>query len=127
MFRKSEIALGLLLLTAGVAALPVRAEQSATEVLIQRARTLDGQGRHDLAAAAWQQVLLLNPDQTDALAALATFYQSNGDTTLANHYLALLRNNERRETEKKRHDDAEPHGTPRHRRAVQRLDLERQP
>jgi tetratricopeptide (TPR) repeat protein len=91
MFRKSEIALGLLLLTAGVAALPVRAEQSATEVLIQRARTLDGQGRHDLAAAAWQQVLLLNPDQTDALAALATFYQSNGDTTLANHYLALLR------------------------------------
>ena len=91
MFRKSEIALGLLLLTAGVAALPIRAEQSATEVLIQRARTLDGQGRHDLAAAAWQQVLLLNPDQTDALAALAGFYQSNGDTTLANHYLALLR------------------------------------
>ena len=31
------------------------------------------------------------PTQTDALAALATFYQSNGDTTLANHYLALLR------------------------------------
>jgi len=91
MFRKSEIALGLLLLTAGVAALPMRGEQSATEVLVQRARTLDGQGRHDLAAAAWQQVLLLNPNQTDALAALASFYQSNGDTTLANHYLALLR------------------------------------
>ena len=91
MFRKSEIALGLLLLTTGVAAIPMRAELSATEVLIQRARTLDGQGRHDLAAAAWQQVLLLNPDQADALAALATFYQSNGDTTLANHYMALLR------------------------------------
>ena len=91
MLKKSEIALGLLLLTAGVASLPVRAEQSAAEVLIQRARTLDGQGRHDLAAAAWQQVLLLNPTQTDALAALASFYQSNGDTTLANHYLALLR------------------------------------
>jgi cellulose synthase operon protein C len=91
MFSKSVIALGLLFLTAGAAVLPMKAEQSATEVLIQRARTLDGRGRHDLAAEAWQQVLLLNPSQPDALAALASFYQSNGDTALANRYLAQLR------------------------------------
>src|ERR1700733_15939497 len=88
MFAKSEIALGLLLLTAFVQ--PAKAQQSAADVLIQRARTLDGQGRHDLAAAAWRQVLLLNPTQPDALAALASYYQSTGDTATANHYLALL-------------------------------------
>ncbi len=89
MFAKSEIALGLLLLTAFVQ--PAKAQQSAADVLIQRARTLDGQGRHDLAAAAWKQVLLLNPTQPDALAALASYYRSTGDTATADHYLALLR------------------------------------
>ena len=88
MFGKSKMVLGLLLLTAG--AQPMKAQQSAADVLIQRARTLDGQGRHDLAAAAWRQVLLLNPTQADALAALASYYQSTGDTATANHYLALL-------------------------------------
>lgn len=89
MFAKSEIALSLLLLTALVQ--PARAQQSAADVLMQRARTLDGQGRHDLAAAAWKQVLLLNPTQPEALAALASYYRSTGDTATADHYLALLR------------------------------------
>ena len=89
MFTKSEIALGLLLLTVFVQ--PAKAQQSAADVLIQRARTLDGQGRHDLASAAWKQVLLLNPTQPDALAALASYYRSTGDTATADHYLALLR------------------------------------
>ncbi len=88
MFGKPKIVLGLVLLTAGVQ--PMQAQQGAADVLIQRARTLDGQGRHDLAAAAWRQVLLLNPTQPDALAALASYYQSTGDTATANHYLALL-------------------------------------
>lgn len=91
MWAKSQVALGLVLLAAGAAVRPAAAQQSPTDVLIQRARTLDGQGRHDLAAAAWRQVLLLNPTQPDALAGLASFYQSNGDTALANHYLGLLR------------------------------------
>ncbi len=91
MFNKSELALGLLLLNASAAIPPAMAQQSPTDVLIQRARTLDGQGRHDLAAAAWRQVLLLNPTEPDALSGLAAFYQSNGDTVTADHYLALLR------------------------------------
>ncbi|HTZ59777.1 MAG TPA: cellulose synthase subunit BcsC-related outer membrane protein [Acidobacteriaceae bacterium] len=89
MFAKSEIALSLLLPIVFVQS--ARGQQSASDVLIQRARTLDGQGRHDLAAAAWKQVLLLNPSQPDALVALASYYRSTGDTATADHYLALLR------------------------------------
>ncbi len=91
MFAKSKLALGLLFLIFCPTVPPARAQQSAADVLIQRARTLDGQGRHDLAAAAWKQVLLLDPTQSDALAALAGYYQSTGDTVTANHYLAQLR------------------------------------
>jgi tetratricopeptide (TPR) repeat protein len=91
MFTKAEVALGLVFLATCAGVQPTNAQQSAADVLIQRARTLDGQGRHDLAAAAWRQVLLLNPSQPDALAGLASFYQSNGDTATANRYLAQLR------------------------------------
>ena len=91
MFARNQIALGLLLTAPYVAARPAQAQQSAVDVLIQRAHTLDGQGRHDMAAAAWRQVLLVNPTQPDALASLASYYQSTGDTANANHYLSLLR------------------------------------
>ncbi len=91
MFAKSEIAFGLLLLAPCVAVTSVQAQQSAADVLIQRARTLDGQGRHDLAAAAWRQVLLVNPTEPDALASLASYYQSTGDSVKADHYRSLLR------------------------------------
>src|ERR1700760_2624733 len=77
MLSKFQIALGLIAVTACVQTAP--AQSNATEVLIQRARALDGQGRHDLAAADWRQVLLLEPAQPEALAALASFYQNTGD------------------------------------------------
>jgi len=89
MFAKHELALGLIAVTAWVQ--PSPAQSSATDVLIQRARALDGQGRHDLAAADWRQVLLLEPAQPEALAAMASFYQNAGDTVNANRYLAQLR------------------------------------
>jgi Flp pilus assembly protein TadD len=89
MFSKHEVALGLIVVTVWVQ--PAPAQSSAVDVLIQRARALDGQGRHDLAAADWRQVLLLQPAQPDALAALASFYQSAGDSATANRYLAQLR------------------------------------
>ena len=92
MFGKLEIALGLLLLTSITAAAPAQAQQSPTEVLVQRARTLDGQGRHDLAANVWKQVLLVDPANADALAGLAGYFQSVGDSTTANKYLSQLRN-----------------------------------
>lgn len=91
MFGKSEIALGLILLTSCAAA-PGHAQQSATDVLIQRARTLDGQGRHDLAAAVWKQVLLVEPENPTALAGLANYFHSVGDDATANKYLSQLRN-----------------------------------
>src|ERR1700677_4950687 len=91
MFSKHEVALGLIVVPVWVQPAPAPAQSSAVDVLIQRARALDGQGRHDLAAADWRQVLLLQPAQPDALAALASFYQSAGDSATANSYLAQLR------------------------------------
>jgi cellulose synthase operon protein C len=88
MFAKHELVLGLIALTAWVQ--PAHAQSNATDVLIQRARSLDGQGRHDLAAADWRQVLLLEPAQPEALTALAAFYQNAGDSVTANRYLAQL-------------------------------------
>ena len=89
MFAKHGLTLGLIAVTAWVQ--PAPAQSSAADVLIQRARALDGQGRHDLAAADWRQVLLLEPAQPEALAALASFYQNAGDSATANRYLAQLR------------------------------------
>jgi thioredoxin-like negative regulator of GroEL len=66
------------------------AQQKPIDVLIQRAKMLDAQGRHDLAADNWRQVLLLDPAQPDGLEALASFYRSAGDAAKAQHYERLL-------------------------------------
>ena len=68
----------------------LNAQQSATQTFVQRARALDAQGRHDLAVENWKQVLLIDPKQPDALAALAGFYQSNGDAAKAQQYRRTL-------------------------------------
>lgn len=76
----------------GVAAVPssAYAQQGPEQVLVQRAKLLDTQGRHDLAADNWRQVLLMNPGQADALAALIRFSRATGDTAKARQYEAAL-------------------------------------
>jgi tetratricopeptide (TPR) repeat protein len=61
------------------------------DIYIARARTQDAQGRHDLAAANWKQVLLLTPGQPEALMALARYYKETGDTAKAKIYADHLR------------------------------------
>ena len=88
-----------LLLAAGLTAVPgayARSQSSkdsagsAVQIYIQRARTQDAEGRHDLAVANWRQVLLLSPGQPEALAALARYYQQQGDNASARVYLRRL-------------------------------------
>lgn len=67
------------------------AQSSPAEVLEQRALMLDGQGRHDLAAENWRQLLSVSPKNPQALAALARFCKGAGDTATAEVYLRELR------------------------------------
>src|SRR5580693_822110 len=90
MQRRGSILLRLalvLLVTLSVAI----AASTATVLLLDKARALQGRGRMDLAAQAWQQVLLADPNQEEALANLARYTKQNGKTAEANAYLSRLR------------------------------------
>jgi tetratricopeptide (TPR) repeat protein len=65
--------------------------QSATKSLLDKARDLENHGRLDLAVQAWQQVLLAEPRNTEALGNLARACKLEGDPKLANSYLEQLR------------------------------------
>ena len=52
--------------------------QTASAVLVEKARALEGRGRPDLAAQTWQQVLLSDPKHQEALATLARFAKQSG-------------------------------------------------
>jgi tetratricopeptide (TPR) repeat protein len=77
-------------LALGIAARPAEAQATAEQQLVARARALDAQGRHDLAADNWRQVLLIDPKQADALAALAAYSRSIGDSAHADQYQRQL-------------------------------------
>ncbi len=67
------------------------AASTATGLLLDKARALEGRGRMDLAALAWQQVLMADPNQEDALAGLARYSKQIGKTDDAKAYLNRLR------------------------------------
>ncbi len=64
---------------------------SATQILLDKAHTLETHNRLDMAAQTWQQVLLSDPNNTEALAGLARAAKVAGNTALANSYLERLR------------------------------------
>src|SRR5215469_6190728 len=73
-------------------ALPAVAQnQRGVAILLGKARSLEARGRIDLASQNWQQVLLVNPNQTEALAGLARCARQNGDTEGQRTYLDRLR------------------------------------
>ena len=88
---KAEIALLLALVASSSLGKTAGAQSSPAEVLAQRATSLDGQGHHDLAAETWRQLLSLNPNNPQALAALANYYRSTGDNATATRYINQLR------------------------------------
>ena len=65
--------------------------QTASAVLVEKARALEGRGRPDLAAQTWQQVLLSDPKHQEALATLARFAKQSGKADEAREYTNRLR------------------------------------
>lgn len=76
-------------LTVSVAA--GQAQAVPPDALIAKARSLEARGRADLAAQAWQQVLLSDPNNAEALAELARYARQNGRVAESKAYLERLR------------------------------------
>ena len=101
MIRHSQNRSTLLLLAAismGVPAAAAPAQvavssaiQGPTQVLLEKAHTLEAKGRMDMAAQTWQQVLLADPKNTEALGGLARSARLAGKQALAETYLQRLR------------------------------------
>src|SRR5262249_49507545 len=65
--------------------------RDGVDILLSKARSLEARGRMDLAAQNWSQVLLVDPNQTDALEGLARLARQNGDADALGRYLERLR------------------------------------
>ena len=68
-----------------------QAPQAATQSLLDKAHALEIRGRMDMAAQTWQQVLLADPNNTEALGGLARAAKLSGNQPLAATYLDRLR------------------------------------
>ena len=95
-YRRSLLFLSAVLLSGTVeshlyAQAPSAASNVATQALLDKARALESRGRMDMAAQTWQQVLLADPNNTDALGGLARAAKMSGNNTLANTYLQRLK------------------------------------
>jgi len=66
-------------------------EESPAAVLLSRARTLEQRGRLDLAKQDWTQVLLIEPNDAEALAGLVRATRAEGKAGEAAGYLSRLR------------------------------------
>lgn len=89
---KFNLRLSLLLMLALI--VPVSAwsqTQGGVEILLAKARSLEARGLMTLAADNWRKVLLVNPNQTEALAGLARNAKEDGQTSRENYYLDRLR------------------------------------
>ena len=65
--------------------------EAARASIAQKALALESRGRPDMAIQLWQQILLSDPRNTDALAGLAKDYKLIGSDALANQTLDRLR------------------------------------
>ena len=90
--RRSTPLCAFLMLLAALASSGLAAPADrAVQLLLEKAQSLEGRGRLDMAAEAWRQVLLADPDQPDALAGLAKAARQEGRAEEAEQYLARLR------------------------------------
>src|SRR5262249_21771832 len=81
----------LFLLALGLGASAGTQAPGGVEVLLGKARSLEARGRMDLATQNWKQVLLVNPNQMEALEGLARYAKQNGDTEAERAYLNRMR------------------------------------
>ncbi len=68
-----------------------QAPPAATQSLLDKAHALEVRGRVDMAAQTWQQVLLADPNNTEALGGLARAAKLSGNPKLADTYIERLR------------------------------------
>jgi len=68
-----------------------QAQQSATAQLLGKAHALEQRGRIDMAKQTWQQVLLVDPNNSEALAGMARAAKLEGKNQDAARYLDKLR------------------------------------
>jgi cellulose synthase operon protein C len=66
------------------------AQSKPEQAVVEKARSLESRGLTDLAAQTWQQVLLSQPGNTEALAALAQAAKRQGKDAEAGRYLQRL-------------------------------------
>jgi cellulose synthase operon protein C len=72
-------------------ALRAQTPDTATQSLLDKAHDFELRGQLDTAAQTWQQVLLVDPKSTQALAGLAHSASLSGNPALANVYLNRIR------------------------------------
>ncbi|HEY1807538.1 MAG TPA: cellulose synthase subunit BcsC-related outer membrane protein [Acidobacteriaceae bacterium] len=71
--------------------LPARGQSAAETALLQKAQTLEQSGHPDLAAQTWQQLLLSDPNNQQALAGLGRWAKLSGHDAEAEKYVERLR------------------------------------
>ena len=81
----------ILILVLLVAASAPSQTQGGVDILLAKARSLEARGSIDLAVQNWREVLLVNPNQTEALAGLARSAKQNGQIDEERSYLDRLR------------------------------------
>jgi tetratricopeptide (TPR) repeat protein len=93
--KKSMMVAGCLLLAIqiGIAQNKTAASPAGDEraMVAEKARALESRGRPDMAAQLWQQILLSEPNNADALAGLARDYKLMGSSDKASQTLDRLR------------------------------------
>ena len=67
------------------------AQSQGVDILLSKARSLEARGRMDLAAQNWKQVLLVSPNQTEAIAGLARYAKQNGQAEEERNYVDRLK------------------------------------
>lgn len=77
---------------AGRATSAISNDSSKTvDLLLERARGLDASSQRKTAAQTWQQVLLADPQNAEALAGLAKYFRNTGAISESQVYLSRLR------------------------------------
>ena len=63
----------------------------AEDILIQKAQSLEARGRPDLAAQVWQQILLSDPNNPQALEGVARSFRMSGNAAASSAAIEKLR------------------------------------
>jgi tetratricopeptide (TPR) repeat protein len=87
----SALLLGVLAWASFATHVRAQSVESPTQSLLDKAHAFEVRGRMDMAAQTWQQVLMADPNNVDALSGLARSAKLSGNAALAGTYLDRLR------------------------------------